>query len=273
MAAKRNKHEEHAAKARLQMFEAKQELEFVKKARRNRDNRRALIWSASAVAAAVLLQVIYFGVGPGHVTASPTPSASASSSGTPTSANQGNVPSAVLAENKTWNGSLSINGAKLGISVFGKEAPQAASNFISLASKGFFNNTKCHRLTTSNVYILQCGDPQANGTGGPGYSFGPLENTPANQTYATGELAMARQGNNASSMGSQFFIVYKTSKFPNDSVGGYTIFGKVTSGLSGLDPIVQAGTKDKSADGTPALTPVINSVVFSPWPTALKPAK
>jgi peptidyl-prolyl cis-trans isomerase B (cyclophilin B) len=253
------------------MFEAKQELEFVKKARRNRDNRRALIWSAAAIALAVVLQVIYFGVGPGHVVAKPTPSSSASN--TPASANQGNVPAANLAEGKTWAGTIDINGAKLGISVFGKEAPQAASSFISLASKGFFKDTKCHRLTTSNVYILQCGDPKANGTGGPGYSFGPLENTPANQTYATGELAMARQGNNASSMGSQFFIVYKTSKFPNDSVGGYTIFGKVTSGLNGLDPIVQAGTKDKSADGTPALTPIINSVVFSPWPTALKPAK
>lgn len=132
MAAKRNKHEANAAKARLQMFEAKQELEFVKLARRNRDNRQAILWSLGAILVALVLQVVYFGVGPGKVTAAPTgsPSASNAPSQSPVANNVGDVPTKDLAESKTWNGSMTINGAKLDIQLDGKLAPRLQRAFF-----------------------------------------------------------------------------------------------------------------------------------------------
>ena len=271
MASKRNKHEEHAAKARLQMFEAKQELEVIKQVRRNRDNRFAVLATISTLVVVVGLQAVYFSVGPGHETAKSSASASAS----PSSADAAKAPSARIAKGKPWDATLNINDAELQITLDGAKAPQATSNFLVLAQKAFFDGTTCHRLTTSGVFILQCGDPSADGTGGPGYSFGPIENAPkvsstganANQGfYPAGTIAMARQSNNDSSMGSQFFIVYKDSYFPNDSAGGYTIFGKITSGLSKLDPFIKTGVANGCGDGKPKTEFKINKVLLKSKP-------
>ena len=73
---------------------------------------------------------------------------------------------------------------------------------------------------------------------------------------------MARQSNSANTMGSQFFIVYEDSKIPNDAAGGYTVFGEVTSGLAGLDPIIKAGTKDGSGDGKPKVKTNISTITL-----------
>ena len=75
--------------------------------------------------------------------------------------------------------------------------------------------------------MLQCGDPNGDGTGGPGYTFGPIENVPKDGVYPAGTIAMANAGQ-PDSQGSQFFIVYKDTTLPR---GGYTVFGQVTSGL------------------------------------------
>ena len=272
MASKRNRHEEHAARARLQMFEAKQELEVIKQVRRSRDNRFALLISASTLVVVVLLQTVYFSFGPGHVVASP--SSSGTSSVNPL------VPSATIAEAKTWDATITLNGVSLQVSLDGAKAPQNTSNFLALANKGFFNNTTCHRLTTTGVFIIQCGDPTATGTGGPGYSFGPIENAPQIATdkkapknsalYKAGTIAMARQGNKGDSQGSQFFIVYKDSYFPNDTAGGYSVFGKITSGLSGLNPFISAGVVGGSADGKPVKALKISSVSLKTIPKALQ---
>jgi peptidyl-prolyl cis-trans isomerase B (cyclophilin B) len=276
VASKRNKHEEHAAKARLQMFEAKQELEVIKQVRRSRDNRFALIASAATLVLVVALQSVYFSVGPGHSTPKASnPQASASSSSSI-------VPSSSIAEGKSWDVTLTINGSPLAITLDGAKAPQSTANFLALANKGFFNNTTCHRLTTKDVYILQCGDPTASGTGGPGYSYGPIENAPKVQTatvngkkitaalYKAGTIAMARQSNKADSQGSQFFIVYKDSYFPNDAAGGYTVFGQIKAGLQQLDPDFAAGVQGGGSDGKPVRTFKINVVALLQVPTALK---
>ena len=131
-------------------------------------------------------------------------------------------------------------------------APQATANFIALAQAGYFEQISCHRLVTEGIYVLQCGDPNGDGTGGPGYNFGPIENAPAGDLYAEGVLAMARRGGDGSSMGSQFFIVYQDSTIPSDAAGGYTVFGKVTAGLEAVKAIAAAGTADGSTDGRPA---------------------
>ena len=249
MASKKKQQNIYAsAAARLAEYEAKQGQAEIAKARRNRDNRLALIVSAGAVVLAVILQLSYFGFGPGHVAASATPSASPSTSA---SANAADVPAASIAEDRTWNGTMNINGSKLAVSLDGKNAPQAVANFITLANKGFYKNVSCHRLTTAGIFVLQCGDPSGDGTGGPGYSFGPIENAPADNIYKTGVLAMARQGGNASSMGSQFFIVYKDSPIPADAVGGYSVFGEVTSGLDAVTKIAAAGVSGGGTDGKP----------------------
>lgn len=152
---------------------------------------------------------------------------------------------------KIWNGSITVGGKAIAIQLDGTKAPKAVSNFVALAQKGFFEKTGCHRLTTDGIYVLQCGDPAGDGSGGPGYSFGPVENAPADNLYASGVLAMARTSNNGNSMGSQFFIVYKDSTIPSDTAGGYTVFGKVTENLESISEIAKLGTIDGSTDGKP----------------------
>ena len=71
---------------------------------------------------------------------------------------------------------------------------------------------------------------------------------------------MARQGGNATSMGSQFFIVYKKSNIPSDSAGGYTVFGKVTKNLAAIKKIASAGTIDGSTDGSPKDKVLLTSI-------------
>jgi peptidyl-prolyl cis-trans isomerase B (cyclophilin B) len=266
MAAKNGKSAQD--RNRLQAFQAKQELVKEKSLRRRRDNQIAGIAALAAVAIAVVSQLSYFTAGPGaqpSSSATPSPSVSAS-------VNSAKVPSTSLAQDRTWTGSMMLNNVSLGLSLDGKKAPQAVANFISLSKKNFFANTKCHRLVTSQIFVLQCGDPKADGTGGPGYSWGPIENAPTDALYKTGYLAMARQSQNGSSMGSQFFIVYKDSNIPADSAGGYTVFGKITSGLSeamkpilaaGVVPAVKDGVSTAQVDGKPVAAAVIGKIVLN----------
>lgn len=123
----------------------------------------------------------------------------------------------------------------------GDAAPVAVGSFVGLSEAGFFAATPCHRLTTSGIHVLQCGDPTGSGTGGPGYRFGPVENAPDDDVYPAGTLAMARAGDDGESMGSQFFIVYEDSTIPSDAAGGYTVMGRVTSGLDVVRAIAEAG--------------------------------
>ena len=244
-----------SAEASAQKFEAHKAAAEKKAAQRAADNRFALLVSGGAVALALILQLSYFGFGPGHVAATAKPEASAS-------ANSALVPSPALAESRAWNGTIEVGGKKLEVTLDGAKAPQAVANFLSLANNKFFDGISCHRLTTAGIYVLQCGDPNGDGSGGPGYNWGPIENAPADNVYKEGVLAMARVGGNASSMGSQFFIVYKDSTIPSDNVGGYTVFGTINKGLSGLDKIIKAGTKDGSGDGKPAVETKLGAIAL-----------
>jgi len=158
--------------------------------------------------------------------------------------NGGVVPDPAAAEDRTWTGTIQLAQGPVEVELDGAAAPQAVANFVTLAREGYFDGTGCHRLVTSGIYVLQCGDPTATGQGGPGYSWGPVENAPADDVYPAGTIAMARVGNDASSMGSQFFLVYEDSQIPSDSAGGYTVFGRITSGLDVVQAIADAGTVD-----------------------------
>lgn len=176
----------------------------------------------------------------------------------------GELPPPAAAEGRTWSVSLDVcvdgTTETVGLELDGEQAPQAVASFVSLAQQGYFDATACHRLVTQGIHVLQCGDPTASGTGGPGYSYGPVENAPADDTYVAGTLAMARRGGDAASMGSQFFLVYEDSTIPSDAAGGYTVFGTVTSGLDTVQAVADAGTTDGAADGSPASPVIIEGV-------------
>ena len=231
-------------RARLRTYQARQEVHRRSVRRRRRDNVIAGVGLAVVLALAVGAQLFYFSGGPGATEASPTP--------TPT-ATPAAVPSADLAEDRTWTGALTLNDTALSVELDGAAAPQAVSSTISLVDDGFYDGVACHRLTTEGIFVLQCGDPNGDGTGGPGYSYGPIENAPADGVYPAGTIAMARQPGNAESQGSQFFIVYEDTTLPADAAGGYTVIGRVTSGLDALvADVVELGTADGSTDGPPA---------------------
>jgi len=239
---------------KLASFQAKQGIKVEREATNRKDNRLALILSGGALGLALLGQFLYFSVGPGFVAAVDEVAAESE----PTPANSDLVPDPALAEDRTWTGALNLNDQTIGVELYGDLAPQATANFISLAKAGYFEGGNCHRLTTAGIYVLQCGDPTGTGSGDPGYKFGPIENAPSDDMYGEGVLAMARVGGDGSSMGSQFFIVYGESQILSDAAGGYTVFGKVTSGLDSVKAIAEAGTVDGSSDGAP-----INAVSLS----------
>jgi peptidyl-prolyl cis-trans isomerase B (cyclophilin B) len=251
-----NKEIKAQAEARRRAYEAKLAQVQVKTGRRKNDNRFALVVVVAAVLVALGASYGHVAFKSAQVTASARPSATPTASAT----NAAAVPSASLAQNRVWTGTMKVNGRQLKISLNGKAAPQAVANFISLANKGFYNNVSCHRLTTQGIYVLQCGDPKGDGTGGPGYSWGPIENAPKGDLYKAGVLAMARVGGNGSSMGSQFFIVYKDSTIPSDAAGGYSVFGSITHGMSLIDSIAAAGTTDGSGDGKPKVSASLGAI-------------
>jgi peptidyl-prolyl cis-trans isomerase B (cyclophilin B) len=161
---------------------------------------------------------------------------------------------------------ITTNQGPVGLELDNGKTPCTVNNFTSLAKQGFFDNTTCHRLTTSTeLGVLQCGDPTSTGTGGPGYRF-PNE-YPTNQyrltdpamkipvLYPRGTLAMANSGPGTN--GSQFFLVYKDSQLPPT----YTVFGTIDSaGLATLDKVAAGGVAGGSDDGKPVVDATIKSV-------------
>lgn len=130
-----------------------------------------------------------------------------------------------------------------------KAAPCAVSSFASLAEQGYFDDTTCHRLVVD--FVLQCGDPSASGTGGPGYSF--ADELTGDETYPPGTLAMANSGPDTN--GSQFFIVLEGSGLTPD----YTVFGSVDD--AGLKVVQDIAADGNGPDGVaPAEDVVIESV-------------
>jgi peptidyl-prolyl cis-trans isomerase B (cyclophilin B) len=149
---------------------------------------------------------------------------------------------------------LTTNHGDIKIAMDAAKTPHTVNSFKSLADKGFFNGTKCHRLTTKGIFVLQCGDPKGDGTGGPGYTI-PDENLTAlgkagadgTVTYPAGTVAMANTGQPHSG-GSQFFLVYKATKLPPS----YTPFGTMdAAGLKVVEDVAKGGVSGGAQDGAP----------------------
>ncbi|OBG65693.1 peptidylprolyl isomerase [Mycobacterium sp. E3339] len=168
----------------------------------------------------------------------------------------------------TVSASMVTNQGRIGLMLANNESPCTVNSFASLIGQKYFDNTKCHRLTTSaDLGVLQCGDPKGDGTGGPGYQFAneyPTDQYPPNDPkaqqpvlYPRGTLAMANAGPGTN--GSQFFMVYKDSQLPPQ----YTVFGTIQpDGLATLDKIAKAGVAGGGEDGAPAAEVTITSLLL-----------
>jgi peptidyl-prolyl cis-trans isomerase B (cyclophilin B) len=160
-----------------------------------------------------------------------------------------------------YTATIVTNQGTITIKMLTTQAPCASYSFKFLAQKSYYNNTKCHRLTTSGIYVLQCGDPTGTGSGSPGYVF-PNENL-TGATYPAGTVAMANTGSDNTN-GSQFFLVFKSG---SQLSAAYTPFGTVTSGLDVLTKIAAAGVQSTgstpSTDGAPKLTVTIEKVTIT----------
>ena len=200
-------------------------------------------------------------------TASPTPSLAPgtcgySGAGIPSKAVVG-LPPTLPKYKRDVHVKMKTNRGEIDLTLHGKNAPCTVGSFVFLAAQQYFDNTKCHRLTTAGIFVLQCGDPSATGSGGPGYQYAD-ENLTAlgapdasgSVTYPRGSIAMANAGPGTN--GSQFFLVYKNSPLqPN-----YTLFGTITKGLAILDAVAKGGATPVG-DGKPKLPVTLISVTFS----------
>ncbi|MFI6652352.1 peptidylprolyl isomerase [Streptomyces sp. NPDC050529] len=226
-----------------------------------RRTRRLTVVIASAVAVvAVIGGATYFATSSDDdkdskagAAASQSPSASAAPS---PSASEESKPEPAMKIDKTakYTMSLKTSQGDISFNMDAAKTPHTTNSFKSLADKKFFDGTKCHRLTTQGIFVLQCGDPKGDGTGGPGYTI-PDENLTAlgkagadgTVTYPAGTVAMANTGQ-AHTGGSQFFLVYKDSKLPPS----YTPFGTMDAdSLKAVEAIGKAGVTGGAADGAP----------------------
>ena len=158
---------------------------------------------------------------------------------------------------KTYTAVVKTNMGTYSAVLDAAKAPGTVNNFVSLARNKYFDGTTCHRAIPG--FMIQCGDPTATGSGGPGYKF--ADELPATGEYKIGSLAMANSGANTN--GSQFFVIsgdQGVSLPPN-----YTLFGQVTEGLdTTVVALDAAGNDDPSSNGVPPLTEItIESITIT----------
>jgi len=126
------------------------------------------------------------------------------------------------------------------------KAPCTVNSFVSLASQGYFDKTRCHRLADSGIFVLQCGDPTGTGRGGPGYQF--ANETDGTESYTRGVVAMANAGPDTN--GSQFLLVWDDST-SLDRTPNHTIFGTMDeAGRDVVATMAAEGQDGSYPDGT-----------------------
>ena len=275
-------------------FRRQQELRIA----RQRVLRRRWITGVSVVAAVGLVAGLLLAFLPGggkHPSASPkkSPTASASASASATAsatavaepahhctytaatpvAKKESLPPATPDYTASYTATLNTNLGKITFNLLNNKATCTVNSFVHLAEAGYFNNTQCHRLVSSGIYVLQCGDAFATsttkltcssssdvGTGGPGYEYASENLTGAK--YPAGTIAMANDGS-ADTNGSQFFIVYKDST--SGLTASYTPFATVSSGLGIVQNVAKDGYSCQYAEaggGAPKEKVIIDSVTI-----------
>ena len=150
------------------------------------------------------------------------------------------APSVQIDKTKKYSAVMTTSKGVITIELNADKTPITVNNFVTLAKKGFYNNTIFHRTLAG--FMIQGGDPKGDGTGGPGYTFDDEE---FEGEYTRGTIAMANSGSNTN--GSQFFIMHKDYQLAKN----YVIFGHVTKGLEVVDVIAEAPVKP-NAFGEPS---------------------
>ena len=157
-------------------------------------------------------------------------------------------PPKCITDGAEYTAEIVTNKGSLTVRLDAEKAPKAVNSFVTLARYSYFDATECHRIIPG--FVVQCGDPTATGTGGPGYSF--EDELPAAGEYRIGSLAMANSGPDTN--GSQFFIISgdRGAALPPN----YTLFGEVIEGADDtLVALDAAGNPD--SNGVPPLEEVI----------------
>ena len=151
-------------------------------------------------------------------------------------------PAMTIDESKSYSATFKTNQGDITIDLFASQAPVTVNNFVFLARDGFYNNVIFHRVIPD--FMIQGGDPDGTGTGGPGYRFQD-EFDPSLGFDGPGILAMANSGPGTN--GSQFFITVTPTPHLN---GKHTIFGKVSAGQDVADSIskVAQGPNNRPTD-------------------------
>ncbi|WP_329054612.1 peptidylprolyl isomerase [Streptomyces violaceus] len=180
-------------------------------------------------------------------------------------------PAMSIDESAKYTMKLDTTCGEIDVALKASAAPHTVNSFNYLLGKGYLDHSKCHRLTNQGIYVLQCGDPQGTGMGGPGYTI-PDENLKDKSlkggVYPAGTVAMANQYNaqtkqGRDSGGSQFFLVYQDSQLPPD----YTPFGTVSeAGMKVLTKIAKAGAQapdPQTGNTAPNATVVINKATIT----------
>lgn len=147
-------------------------------------------------------------------------------------------PEQVLDDAATHAARLVTSCGTIDLELWSGRAPTTANSFAFLAGEGFYDATVVHRVVPG--FVVQMGDPQGDGTGGPGYRFDDELEAAREVGYARGTLAMANAGPGTN--GSQFFICLDDVRLPPN----YTVFGRVTDGMDAVDAIAAVPLRGES---------------------------
>lgn len=147
------------------------------------------------------------------------------------------APDMAIDANKKYYATIETDRGNIEIELYADDAPKTVNNFVFLAREGFYDGIKFHRVIPN--FVIQGGDPEGTGMGGPGYKFED-ETSGKRQVHERGVLSMANAGKNTN--GSQFFITHAPQPHLDRK---HTVFGKVTSGLEVVDSIKQGDVMRK----------------------------
>ena len=164
--------------------------------------------------------------------------------------NQPTPPSGDLDTSKSYTATFKIERGEFEIMLFANDAPLTVENFVNLARAEFYDATTFHRVIPG--FMVQGGDPEGTGTGGPGYRFGD-EFNPNLRHDSEGVLSMANSGPGTN--GSQFFITLAPTPHLD---GMHTVFGKVTRGMDVVKAIRERDPGSAPNPGDLIETIVIN---------------
>ncbi|MFJ3231162.1 peptidylprolyl isomerase [Streptomyces sp. NPDC086787] len=164
-------------------------------------------------------------------------------------------PTAAPRSDRPYTVAMATNMGTVTFETINSGAPCATNSFVHLARSGYYSDRVCPRVTTKNIFILECGAPaDEEGSTDPGYFF--TDENLVGASYKAGTVAMSKvvPGRN----GSQFFISYGDPVLHMPA--SWTPFGTVVSGLDVLQKIAANGTEQGTADGRPEKSVVIKSV-------------